>query len=153
MGKLPQYNTWKFTLIIIVYKQSIVEIGRWQFQCEWLYFTFIWFKSGSDKHEWIFASQLGQLSSVQLLSHVQLFETPWTAACQDSLSITKPWSCSNSCPLSWWYQPNVLSSVVPFSSCPQSFPASGTFPMNQFFVSDGQRIGASASTTVLPMNI
>ena len=60
---------------------------------------------------------------------------------------------SNSCPLSQWCHPTVSSSVVPFSSCPQSFPASGSFLMNQFFASGGQRIGVSASTSVLPMNI
>ena len=61
--------------------------------------------------------------------------------------------CSNSCPLSWWSHPTISSCVIPFSSCPQSFPASVSFPMNQFFVSGGQSIGASASTSVLPMNI
>ena len=56
-------------------------------------------------------------------------------------------------PLSWWCHPIISSSVVPFSSCPQSFPASGSFPMSQFFTSGGQRIGVSASASVLPMNI
>ena len=60
---------------------------------------------------------------------------------------------SNSCPLSWWCHLTILSSVVPFSSCLQSFPTSGPFQMSQFFVSDGQSIGASASASVLPMNI
>ena len=60
---------------------------------------------------------------------------------------------SNSCPLSLWCHPTVLSSVVPFSSCLQSFSASGSFPMSQFFASGGQCIGASASASVLPMNI
>jgi len=58
----------------------------------------------------------------------------------------------NSCPLSWWCHPTISSSVVPFSSCLQSFPASGSFLMNQLFVSGGQSIGFSASITVLPMN-
>ena len=58
---------------------------------------------------------------------------------------------SNSCPLSWWCHPAISSSVVPFSSCPQSFPASGSFPMSQLFTWGGQSIGVSAST-VLPMN-
>ena len=58
---------------------------------------------------------------------------------------------SNSCPLSWWCHPTISSSVVPFSSCPQSFPASGYFPMSQLFTSGGQSIGVSASTSVLPM--
>ena len=58
----------------------------------------------------------------------------------------------NPCPLSRWCHPTILSSVVPFSSCPQSFPASGSFPMSQLFASGGQSIGVSASTSVLPMN-
>ena len=58
----------------------------------------------------------------------------------------------NTCPLSWWCHPTISSSVVPFSSCPQSFPVSGSFPMSQFFTSGGQSIGVSASTSVLPMN-
>ena len=59
----------------------------------------------------------------------------------------------NPCPLSQWCHPTISSSVVPFSSCPQSFPASGSFPMRQFFASGGQSIGVSASASVLPMNI
>ena len=61
--------------------------------------------------------------------------------------------CSNSCPLSQWSHPIISSSVIPFSSCLQSFPASGSFPMSQFFTSGGQSIGVSASASVLPMNI
>ena len=60
---------------------------------------------------------------------------------------------SNSCPLSQWYHQTISSSVVPFSSCPQSFPASGSFPMSQLFTSGGQSFGISASTSVLPMSI
>ena len=59
----------------------------------------------------------------------------------------------NSCPLSRWCYPIISSSVVPFFSCPQSFPASGSFQMSQLFLSGGQSIGVSASTSVLPMNI
>ena len=62
-----------------------------------------------------------------------------------------PGACSNSCPSSQWCHPTISSFVVPFSSCLQSFPASGSFPMSRFFASGGQSIGASAS--VLPMNI
>ena len=58
----------------------------------------------------------------------------------------------NSCPSSQWYHPAISSSVVPFSSCPQSLPASGFFLMSQLFVSGGQSIAVSASTSVLPMN-
>ena len=64
-----------------------------------------------------------------------------------------PGACSNSCPLSRWCHPNNPSSVVPFSSCLQSFPAIGPFQMSQFFTSGGQRIGASASASVPPMDI
>ena len=59
---------------------------------------------------------------------------------------------SKSCPLSRWCHPAISSSVVPFSSCPQSLPASGSFPMSQLFASGGQSIGVSASASVLPMN-
>ena len=59
---------------------------------------------------------------------------------------------SNSCPSSWWCHPAISSSVVPFSSCPQSISASGSFPMSQLFASGGQSIGVSASASVLPMN-
>ena len=60
---------------------------------------------------------------------------------------------SNSCPLSWWCHPAISSSFILFSSRLQSFPASGSFPMSQFFASGGQSIGVSASASVLPMNI
>ena len=63
-----------------------------------------------------------------------------------------PRPCLNSCLSSWWCYPIISSSVIPFSSCPQSFPASGSFPMNQFFASGGQSIAVSASASVLPMN-
>ena len=88
---------------------------------------------------------------VQLLSCVQLFVTPWTAARQASLSITisrnllKLMSIESAMPSN--------HPVIPFSSCLQSFPASGSFPMSQLFTSGGQSIGASASSSVLPMNI
>ena len=58
----------------------------------------------------------------------------------------------NSCPLSWWCQPAISSSVIPFSSCPQSLPASRSFPMSQLFAWGSQSIGVSASASVLPMN-
>ena len=64
-----------------------------------------------------------------------------------------PGAYSNSCPLSWWCHPAISSSVIPFSSCPQSLPASGSFQMSQFFSSGGQSIGVSASASVLQMNI
>ena len=64
-----------------------------------------------------------------------------------------PRSYPNSCPLSRLCHPTISSSLLPFSSCPQSFPASGSFPVSHLFASGGQSIGVSASTSVLPMNI
>ena len=64
-----------------------------------------------------------------------------------------PRACSNSCPLSWWCHPTISSSVVPFSSCLQSFSSSGSFQMSQLFALGGQSIGISDSASVLPMNI
>ena len=64
-----------------------------------------------------------------------------------------PRACSNSCPSSQWCHPTISTSVIPFSSCIQSFPASRSFPMSQFFTSGGQSIGASALASVLPMSI
>ena len=64
-----------------------------------------------------------------------------------------PGACSNSCPWSQWCHPTISSSVIPFSFCFQSFPASESFPMSRFFASGGQSIGVSASASVLPMNI
>ena len=90
--------------------------------------------------------------SVQSLSHVWLFATPWTAARQASLSITNSQSLLRLMSLSQWCRPTISSSAIPFSSCLQSFPASGCFPMSLFFSSRGQSIGVSASTSVLPMN-
>jgi len=67
--------------------------------------------------------------------------------------LLSPRVSSNACPLSQWCRPTISSSVVPFSSCLQSFPASGSFPMSRLFTSGGQSIGASASALVLSMNI
>ena len=61
-----------------------------------------------------------------------------------------PGACSNSCPLSWWCHQNISSTVIHFSSCLQSFPASGSFPRSRFFTSSGQSTGASVSAAVLP---
>ena len=107
---------------------------------------------GHDSLPFCFSAFQSQFSSVQSLSHVRLVVTPWTAACQAPRPSPSPGAYSNSCPSHHWWHPTISSSVVPFSSCPQSFPASGSFPMSQFFASGGQSIGVSASTSVLPMN-
>ena len=87
------------------------------------------------------------------LSLVQLFATPWTAARQASLSFTISLNLLKLMSIESVMSSKHLILVVPFSSCLQSFPASEYFPMSQFFTSDGQSIGASASASVLPINI
>ena len=99
-----------------------------------------------------FENEQNYFSEVSQFSRVQLFAIPWNTACQASLSPT-PRVYSNSHPLRWWYHPTISSSVVPFSSCLKSSPASGSFQRSQLFPSSGKSIGVSASTSVLPMNI
>ena len=91
-------------------------------------------------------------SSVQSLSCVRLFVTHGLQHVRPPHPSPAPRVYWNSCPLSQWCHPAVSSSVVPFSSCLQSFPTSVSFQMNQFFTSGGQSIGVSASASVLPMN-
>ena len=91
------------------------------------------------------------IGGVQSLSHVTLWHVSHTKSC-DSLRphglqharlpcpSLSPWVCSNSCPLSWWCHPTISSYVTPFSTCPQYFPASGSFPKNCLFASGGQSI-------------
>ena len=81
----------------------------------------------------------------------RFFATTWTRARHLPCPSLSARACSNSCPLSWQWHPSISSFVSPFSSCPQSFPASESFPVRQLFASGSQSIGASAS--VLPMNI
>ena len=93
------------------------------------------------------------VSSVQFSGSVMSNSvTPWIAACQASLSITNSGVYSNSCPSSRWCHPAISSSVVPFSSCPQSLPVSGSFPVCQLFTWCGQSTGVSASASILPIN-
>ena len=91
-----------------------------------------------------------QFSSAQSLSCVWLFVTQHARLPCPSLS---PGVCSNPCPLSWWCHPTISFSLTPFISCPQSFPASGSFPISWLFVSGNQCIGASASASFLPRKI
>ena len=98
-------------------------------------------------------SFLEVVAVVQSLGGVQLLATPWTAACQDSLSFTISQSLLKLRSIVSVMLLTISSSVTPFLSCPQSFPASGSFPMSQFFSPGGQSIGVSGSASVLPMNI
>ena len=101
-----------------------------------------------------------QLMIVRILSvqfsHSVVSDSSWPHGLQHTrlpCPSPTPRVCSNTCLSSWWCHPTILSSVILFSSCLQSFPASESFPMSQFFTSDGQSIGVSASVSVLPMNI
>ena len=85
-----------------------------------------------------------------------LFNSLWPYGLQHPrlpCALLSPRVCSISCPLGQWYHPNISASVAPFSSCPQSFPASGTFPVSWLFMSGGQSIRASALASVLSVNI
>ena len=93
------------------------------------------------------------IQSVQSLSRVRLFATPWTAAHLASLSIINFWSLLKLMSIKLVMTSNWLILCDPFSSCFQYFPASGSFTVSQFFTSGGQSLGASASASVLPMNI
>ena len=90
-------------------------------------------------------------SSVQF-SCVRLFATSWPQHARAPCPSPAPGVYPNSCPLSWWCHPAISSSVIPFSPCLQSLPASGSFQISQLFTSGGQSIGVSASTSVPPMN-
>ena len=97
-----------------------------------------------------------KIRSISQFSHSVVSDSLWPHGLQHSrLPCPAPTTgaCSNSCPSSQWCHPTISSSVVPFSSHLQSFPASGSFQMSQFFASRGQGIGVAASASVLPMNI
>ena len=117
-------------------------------RCEFgtLYYSLIWIK---PLHTTVISSV--QFSRSVVSDSLQPHGPQHARPCYPSLPTPRVYS--NSCPLSRWYHPAISSSVVPFSSHLQSFPASGSFPMSQFFSSGGQSIGASATASVLPMNI
>ena len=100
----------------------------------------------------LFLFPIDEFSSVQSLSHVRLFATPWTTAHQASLPITNYRSPPKLKSIELVMPSNHLILCYLFSSCPQSFPTSGSFPMRWLFASGGQSIGVSTSTSVLPMN-
>ena len=94
----------------------------------------------------------GLVIGIHLLGCVPFFVNQWTVALQAFLSLTISQSLLKPCPLSRWCHPTISSSVIPFFSRPQYFPASGSFQMSQLFASGGQSIGVSVSASVLPMN-
>ena len=115
----------------------------------WVTFTFTCLHREKEVH----LSLIRKIVIFQLLNCVWLLATPWTAAHWASLSFTFSQSLLNSCPLSQWCHPAIPSSVTPFSSCPQTSLASGSFPVSQLVALGGQSIGTSASASILPMNI
>ena len=129
MGIQPQLCPW---YLAAVGMEAIV----------WKSYFFLGFSPSSPL---VWEDRLSFSQSVQSLSSVWLFVTPWTEACQAFLPITN-------CPSSRWCHPTISSSVIPFSSCLQAFPASGPFRVSQFFASGSQSIGVSTSASVLPMN-
>ena len=108
-----------------------------------------------DKHNEVSQKEKDKccISSVQLLSHVPLLVTSWTAAHQASCPSHSAIVCSDFSPLSRWCHPTISSSATPYSSYPQSFPASMSFAMSWLFASGGQSIRTSALASVLPMDI
>ena len=140
------------------------ELNRYIYTCPWT--TLFWTKVGGPFiHGFFFKSKCysatqtlnlsweSWYSSVKSLSRFRLFTVPWTSAHQASLSITNSQSLLKLMSIALVMPSNhLILSIIPFSSCLQSFPASGTFPKSQFFASGGQSIGVSASTLPLPMN-
>ena len=113
------------------------------FRCTTKWFMCVYTHTHTHTHIYIY--QFSSVMSDSLWPHgLQHARLPWPSPMLGAYS--------NSCPLSRWCHPTISSSVVPFSSCPQSFPASGSFQMSQLFASGDQSIGVSASTSVLPMN-
>ena len=143
------------------YHLTLVRMASINYQCSWGHGekgTLLnwWFKGKLIqplwKTVWRFLKKL-KLPSIQI-NHSVVSDSLWPYRLQHArppCPSPTPRACLNSCPSSWWCHTTISSSVVPFSSCLQSFPASGSFPVSQFLASGGQSIGASAS--VLPMNI
>ena len=154
------WNIWKFTVHILLKPGlenfEIYFASVWD-ECNcavvWAFFgiAFLW-----DWNEnWPFLAQWPLFSSVQFSCPV-MSDSLWPHEPQHArppYPSPIPWVHPNPCPLSRWHHPTISSSVIPFSSCPQSCPGSGSFQMSQLFTSGGQSIGVSASASVLPMNI
>ena len=140
----------------------VLEVGLWEISSRWKIWRSFWetpkgllapsATSGQSEKEAICEPGRCQFSSFSQ-SHLTLMHTDGLQHAGLPCTSPTPRACSNSCPSSQWCHPTISSSVVPFSSCPQSIPASGFFQMSQFFPSGSQIIGTSASASVLPMNI
>ena len=135
-----------------------VEFRVWQGQEE-EHFKCIWmeedFMERLESTEWSRGDRACDLIGLLSFSCLVISNSLWLHGLQHTrlpCPSPPPGVCLNSCPLSQWYHPTISSSVTHFSSCPQPFPAFGSFWMSQLFTSGGQNIGASASASVLPMN-
>ena len=135
--------------------------GRWRGSQVWAVAEARWRGPGHQGHQvlkpWLLFNCLRIKLSVQF-SHSFVSSSLWPHGLQHTrlpwlLCTPTPGDYSNSCPLNRWCHPTISSSVVPFSLRLQSFPASGSFTMSQFFTSGGQSIGASATASVLPMDV
>ena len=144
-------NKRKEKLSLIIFHSSSSQNRRKN--SVWIPLKYFCLLTSVGKHYWHLPLPLS-LSSVQFSRSV-VSDSLWPHESQHArppcISPT-PRVYSNSCPSSRWCHPAISSSVIPFSSCPQSLPASGSFPMNQLFTSGGQSIRVSASASVLPMN-
>ena len=139
-------HNWVTELILILNLPSSLSVASWIKSLPCLNTSSQIYRPTVQQAEWAWIKFSGTVISNSLrphgLQHARL--------CCPSPSSR---ACSNLHPLSQWCHPIISSSVISFSSCLQSFPVSGSFPMNQFFASDGHSIGTSASASVLPMNI
>ena len=159
-GRRPGFKSWLYYWLVVESWASYLVIWSLNFlTCNMVVTSTL--ESVEVKQDNVYKVLISTLScrSVQFsCSVVSDSATPWTAARQASLSITKllestqTHALSNPCPLCRWCHPTISSSVVPFSTCPQSFPASGSFQMSLLFASGNQSIGVSTSTSVLTMN-
>ena len=127
----------------------------WFVVVQFLSDTWLWANPWTIVHQPPRSSSMSQtqFSSVESFSRVRTLRPHALQHARVPCPSPTLGACSNSCPSSQWCHPTILSSVVPFSSCLQSFPASGSFPMSLFFTSGGQSIKVSASAPVIPMNI
>ena len=137
----------------ITWKVNVIEIVQNSLKCQKILCLSLITKTIIHQPVWWELSiKTERAVVVQSLSHVRLFVTPWTTACRASLSFPISQTL-----LKFMSIESVMlsmsSSAALFSTCPQSFPASGSFPMSQLFASGGQSIGVSASAPILPMNI
>ena len=131
---------------------KVVNITKLVFQAWFGYFAYVSYLPHGTKS--IVLNQCLRFSSVQFSCSI-VAESLQPHGLQHTrlpCPSPTPGTYSNSCPLSSWCHPTITSSVVPFSSCLQSFPAVGSFPVSQFFISGGKSIGVSASASILPMN-